>query len=132
MLHPEIFLNRIEITLLGPISLDRLPKLVDDMLPVYAKHVKCYNDILPGNGPPFELLTLRLGDFSLAGLEDVPVPERSVHLVEIEGDVRFVNSEVARREAFAAQMRRDIPEPELQEFLESIMQAMGTGDRRDR
>jgi hypothetical protein len=94
MFHPEIFLNRIRIILHGSIDLEIFTRLVDGMLPIYSKHVTSYNDILPGNGPPFELLTLRLGDFSVIGADGVPelvpVPETSVHLLGVEGDFRFV------------------------------------------
>jgi hypothetical protein len=72
--------------------------------------VRSYESILPGIGPPHQLLTLRLDDSPPNQVHSSEVPqvtamEMYVHLVGTQDDVRFVNSEDALMEAIAAGQR---------------------------
>lgn len=136
MEHREIFLNRIEIIIFAEISLEVFQKLLDDMLPIYSQHITSFNDIFPGIGPPYELLTLRLDDFPAGqqrSFEDLAVPltEISIHLEGTEGDMRFVNSEDAITANFVAMMERGMQMIAIPGFLDSFMRMTEGRDETD-
>jgi hypothetical protein len=99
---------------------------IDDILPIYAHHVTNYDQILRGTGPPYELLTLRLYDWTSDQENVTPPPQSdmSVHLVGTEDDMRFVNSEDAHVEEVAARIYGELAAANNPRFTKAVLRRL--------
>jgi hypothetical protein len=85
-------LNRIDITVreANPTPLEEHKKLVDDLVPVYAKHSSLYKEIPYGIPSPYKLSNLQMDPYTafFQGCKCI-----SVQLEGAGGNMRFTNSE---------------------------------------
>lgn len=100
VIHPEIFLNRIEIVIRAEIHFLVMSHMVDQLVSLYQQHALPHQKLLLGVGPPYQLVTLFLDDYPAGqerAFEDlmVPMEKMSVQIDGTEGEMMFVNSDIA-------------------------------------
>lgn len=91
-------MNRIKIAICAKISVDELRKLVDDLVLTYARHITSYDQLLPGDGPPYKHSTLQ--SESLSPGQQYPRvqmldKEISILLEGTDGNLMWYSSDVA-------------------------------------
>jgi hypothetical protein len=113
VLHPEIFLNRLEIVIKAEIHFQVMSGMVDRLVAIYQTHATSYRMLLPGVGPPHKLCTLFLDDYptgEIRTFEDsmIPMEQMSVELEGPEEDMKYTNSDIAYTAAIQAKIGRAV------------------------